>query len=322
MPRSTDDSIRKLIVQHRQEGKSVKEIAEIFKISTRTVINIYKRYEQTGSVSAEKSTGRPRLTTAEEDEHLREASKQNPLKSARVMKSELALPCSIHTVKRRLREENLRGRRAAKQHLLNARTMIDRVGFAYQYQQWNSLDWDTVVFSDEKIFHSDGTGDVWMHLPEENNGRFSVGAWGWMTAAGPGELVRIDGNLTATQYIDILENSLVPSLQMLFGEAVVYFVHDQSPIHTARITKDWLAEQEYMKVIDWPAMATDLNPIENLWADLTSDTLIGSTKDELWENICLKWEQLRQTDKCQVLVESMPKRLAQVIEKAGFWTKY
>lgn len=55
MPRSTDDSIRKLIVQHRQEGKSVKEIAEIFKISTRTVINICKRYEETGSVSAGKS---------------------------------------------------------------------------------------------------------------------------------------------------------------------------------------------------------------------------------------------------------------------------
>lgn len=41
--------------------------------------------------------------------------------------------------------------------------MIDRVGFAYQYQNWDSENWSEVVFSDEKAFCSDAVGSVWVH---------------------------------------------------------------------------------------------------------------------------------------------------------------
>lgn len=81
-------------------------------------------------------------------------------------------------------------------------------------------------------------------------------------------VVRIEENLTASQYVGILENSLVPSLQILFGETEMFFVQDKSPIHMARFTKDWLAQQRHVRIIDWPATAADINPIENLWADL------------------------------------------------------
>lgn len=65
-----------------------------------------------------------------------------------------------------------------------------------------------------------------------------------------------------------------------------------------------------------------MNPIENLWADLTSDTILATTPDELWDEIYLRWEGLRRTNKCQVLIESMPDRLTHVIDQGGFWTKY
>lgn len=65
--------------------------------------------------------------------------------------------------------------------------MIDRVGFAYQYQNWDSENWSEVVFSDEKAFCSDAVGSVWVHrprgkrfeekyvYPQRKSGRFSVG---------------------------------------------------------------------------------------------------------------------------------------------------
>lgn len=143
-----------------------------------------------------------------------------------------------------------------------------------------------------------------------------------MTAAGPGELIRIDGHLNATKYIDILENSLLPALQMMFGEAELYFVHDKSPIHMSRATTNCLDQQEKLNAIPWPAKGADMNPIENLWANLTSDPILATTPDELWDKICLRWEGLRRTNTCQVLIESMPDRLAQAIDQGGFWSKY
>lgn len=293
MPKAVDNSIRQLIIQHREEGESVKKIAEMFRITRGTVINICKRYQQTGSVSPSKPTGRPRLTNPDQDETLNERSTNNPFTSAKVLKAELELPVSLNTVRRRLRESDLGGRRAVKKELLTARNMIDRIGFSYQYAHWNNRDWSSVIFTDEKIFCSEGSGDIWVHrprgkrfdsryiYPKRTSGRFSIGVWGWMTAAGPSELLRIDGHLNATKYIDILENSLLPALQMLFGEAVLYFVHDKSPIHMSLATTNWLDQQEKLNAIPWPAKGADMNPIENLWANLTSDPILATTPDEL-----------------------------------------
>ncbi|GFS54968.1 uncharacterized protein TNCV_3576631 [Trichonephila clavipes] len=43
----------------------------------------------------------------------------------------------------------------------------------------------------------------------------------------------------------------------------IYFMQDNSPIHTARITTSWL-ENNQIKVLYWPAKCPDLNPIENV----------------------------------------------------------
>lgn len=240
-----------------------------------------------------KPIGRPRLITQEEEENLAHCSKAKPFKVAKIRKSELALPVSLQTVRRRLREANLGGKRAARKQLLTPCNMMDRLGFAYQHRNWNALDWSTVIFSDEKMFSSDGTGNVWVHRPKghrddsryvlqkRKSGRFSIGIWGWITAAGPGQLVRIEGNLTAIQYIDILKNSLLPALHLLFGDSIMTFMQDKSPIHMARVTSNWLAEQQHLRTMDWPARAADLNPIENLWADMVRDSYDVRTADDL-----------------------------------------
>lgn len=65
--------------------------------------------------------------------------------------------------------------------------MIDRLGFAYQYQHLNNSDWQSTIFSDEKCFTIDNFGEVWVHRPigkrhdspyvvsKRKSGRFSVG---------------------------------------------------------------------------------------------------------------------------------------------------
>ncbi len=42
------------------------------------------------------------------------------------------------------------------------------------------------------------------------------------------------------------------------------FMHDNAPIYTARLVKNWLEEQAF-EVMIWPLYSPNLNPIENLW---------------------------------------------------------
>ncbi len=61
-------------------------------------------------------------------------------------------------------------------------------------------------------------------LPTVKHGGGSVMIWGWMSAAGTGELQFIVGTINANMYCDILKQSMIPSIRRLGHRAV--FQHD------------------------------------------------------------------------------------------------
>ena len=75
--------------------------------------------------------------------------------------------------------------------------------------------------------------------------------------------------------------------------------------------------------MDWPYYSPDLNPIENLWADVKRRAEAFNPQDVDQLKIALQraWDQ---TDACtlKTLIESMPRRLKLVREKAGWHTGY
>ena len=85
----------------------------------------------------------------------------------------------------------------------------------------------------------------------------------------------------------------------------------------------WAKEEKRMAVELWEL--ADLNPIENCWIwmkkQLYSQSFTSIT--ELKEAIKVLWfDRMADSEYLRSLVESMPRRMAEVIEKGGNMTKY
>ncbi len=70
------------------------------------------------------------------------------------------------------------------------------------------------------------------------------------------------------KYHNILSTHMFPSTKKLFGSNRKWiFMHDNDPKHKSKLVKKYL-ENKKVRTLDWLAQSPDLNPIENLWADL------------------------------------------------------
>ena len=75
-----------------------------------------------------------------------------------------------------------------------------------------------------------------------------------MSRDGVGTLVRIEGNMDAQMYVDILKKNVKKSARKLKLGKNFTFQQDSDPKHTSKLAKAWF-EDNNVKVLEWPAMS-------------------------------------------------------------------
>ena len=102
------------------------------------------------------------------------------------------------------------------------------------------------------------------------------------------------------------------------------FQQDGAPPHRSKLVKQWIANQKFKILEEWPAISPDLNVVENCWIYLkkkVAEHRPGSLT-ELKERIIQVWISEISKEFCHSLIDSMPRRIEVVIKAKVKSTKY
>lgn len=330
---------REKILQLHNEGYTQKEIAQLLFISPSTV-NLW--INRLGDLNSKKKTGRHRKTTVYEDNAIYILSKKDPFLPATDINRKLELKVCHQTVRNRLTEKGLKNCKPSTKPFLTEVHRKKRMEFAHRYIHWTPEKWEKVFIADEKVFQSFGNGFQRVWRPKlsrwdeskdsinitrfhesvlnsrKKSSRFSVAIWGCIGLKNVIHLIKIK-HLDHKYFIkEICKKFLTHDYEN------AYLLHDKSPIHTAKAAQRWF-EENNITVLKWPPYSPDLNPIENLWAKMEYITRNRNptSREHLWNIVHDTFQEIVTDEEyIKKLVQSMPKRLNDVIEAKGNFTKY
>lgn len=336
------DYVRHQIIFLHQEGKSLQEIAKKTKASVTGIRNVIKKFNETGSVSDRKRSGRPTKLKKDDEKYLRVRSLRDRYRTSGELTEDLhsATGTSVDssTVRRSLRRMGLRGCVAIKKPLLRKGNRQKRKQYAMDHKNWTENDWNQVLWTDESRFEIFGSkrrqyvrrrpGEAYKSSclnPTIKHGGGSINVWGCISANGVGDLIKIDGKLNAVAYLEILREHAIPSGGRLIGENFT-FQQDNSPKHTARVVKTYLGEMEEQGILNtmvWPPQSPDLSIIKHVWEylDRKRHQRQPTNAKQLFEVLKDEWAKIPQ-EFIKKLFNSVPNRIASVIAANGGHTSY
>ncbi|XP_057182698.1 tRNA (guanine-N(7)-)-methyltransferase non-catalytic subunit wdr4 isoform X1 [Triplophysa rosa] len=243
---------------------------------------------------------------------------------------------SARTIRRHLNEMKRYGRRPRGTPLLTQRHKKARLQFAKMYLSKPKSFWENVLRTDEtkmELFGKAHHSTVYRKrneaykekntVPTVKYGGGSKMFWGCFAASGTGCLDCVQGIMKSGDYQRILGRNVGPSVRKLgLRPRSLVFQQDNDPKHTSKSTQKWMATKRW-RVLKWPAMSPDLNPIEHLSRDLK--IAVGkrrpSNMRDLEQFAKEEWSKI-PGERCKKFIDGYRKRLISVIFSKGCATKY
>ena len=85
----------------------------------------------------------------------------------------------------------------------------------------------------------------------------------------------IEHIFNSTKYMDLLKEMIIPIIKLNM-RTDFYFQQDNSPVHTAKIVKEFFTTSQ-IEVLQWPAYSPDINIVEDIWKTISDTVYDGNT---------------------------------------------
>ena len=325
----------KVIALKENTEMTVRDISMATGLSRSSVSRLILAHKRLGTVSPRRKgkCGRKRKTTVRDDMMLLRNSKKDPRKTSCDLQRDLlaaGIEVTSSTVRRRLLSVGRRARKPINKQLLTSAMKKKRLLWAKEHVKWDVDNWKKVLFSDETHFVVHGFNSAFVrrspgepispaHINQTTKHPPKKMFWGSFTANGLGGLITVDGMMNSEKYIEVLRRKVIPDLANYYPAGDGVFQQDLAPCHSSKKTKTFMEDNNIL-TLSWPGNSPDLNPIENLWSIIKSRLRKRdcSTLRKLIEAVIQIWHHDEELKKmCSTLVESMPKRVKEIIAAKG-----
>jgi len=253
---------------------------------------------------------------------IEEFLEERPFATASDIVVELNYNITTRTMQKALKEMKYNYLAVQKSPFITENQKENRIIFAEENIERS---WDDVIFVDECSFQTHSSPQMAYH--KEGSERLSnmipkhpakLHVFGGISERGQTDLFIFEENLDGAFYVEILQDTLLPSTRRLFGRDTWYLCQDDDPKHVSKLVKDCYCRRKINLVGNWPSASPDLNPIENIWSLMKAyvGRRLPVTINELRLSIQDAWDDI-PLETIQKTIRSLPTRLRSVIEKNG-----
>jgi transposase len=246
------------------------------------------------SIVIKHSSGRPTKTSFQVNKKIKQMAMTKKM-SLRQISRTLKKPKLCHaTVRKILKNEGLKPFKRRVIGKMNDGHQKARFEFANKYKNEPLTYFESLLITDSKIFTLNGSrnsqNDVqWAFSPEDLESypkeKFpkSVHVYGGMSHMGLTELIYVNGNVNAKQYVENILPKLTTNIQYrkktkgkvneikLFDDNKSFiFEQDHAKSHDSKLAQDWCLKnlKSFLNKDETPAKMDDYWPIERLWGIL------------------------------------------------------
>ncbi|GFT98524.1 transposable element Tcb1 transposase [Trichonephila clavipes] len=310
-----DDFLRGRIIGRLECGRTQLAVFEELGIAQSVISRLWQRLQDDSNVSRCYSSGRPRVTTPNEDLYLAVTAKRNRRSTAsypyRQLSSATGTTVSRQIVYRRLGHIGLYARRPVRCVPLTATHC--RLWFSLQSDSRRTLIWrapGTRCHPENTIERHRYDGARWL-------------VWGGIILGSRTDLHVQSVTMTGHIYRNVILEQHVRLFRGAMG-AEFLFMDEYARPDRANIIDECLKSEDTTRM-DWPAYSPDLSPIEHVW-DMLGRRIAAcqpppTCLPELLRALLDEWCNIPQ-DQIDNLILGMTRRCKACIASSGRHTPY